>query len=388
MGAVIQAPISVRWGRKAATGTAAVLITVSAALKAGSVNVAMFTVFRTTGGIGAGMLLANCPVYMSEISPPHLRGMLVSNHAISIIYAYITSSVMALAFHFVKQSYQWRLQFVMLTFFALLLVGSLFFLPESPRWLCEQERYDEAWKILKGLNQTPEDPEASIAAAEMAQIRAQIIEDRTLPRGYIYIFRTPHLRHRAFCSVLTWVMGQSTGILVIANLTPTLFAALGYSAVLQLSLSIVWTVCGVIGAFFNAFLMDRVGRKPLLVVGGYLTTATLICEAVLQKYYLDGHSKSGTNGAVAMFFLFIVFYGSTVDCAGYVYVSEIWPTHLRSYGGTFGLGSFFATAIAFTSPATTAFASIGWKYYFCMIATCIVATTAIIFVCPEVSPVH
>lgn len=357
---------------------------ISAALNAGSVNIAMFTVFRTTAGIGAGMLLANCPVYMSEISPPHLRGMLVGNHAISIVYAYILSSVFALAFHFVKQSYQWRLQFVMLTFFALCLVVSLFFLPESPRWLCERERYDEAWAILKKLNRTPADPEATIAAGEMAQIRAQIIEERTLPTGYIYILKTPHLRHRALCSALTWVMGQSTGILVISNLTPTLFAALGYGTVMQLAFAIVWTTCALIGCFVNASLMDRVGRVPLLVIGGYLTSITLICEAVLQKYYLDGSNKAGTNGAVAMYFLFIIFYGCTIDCAGYVYISEIWPTHLRSYGATIGLGSFFLTAISFTSPATTAFASIGWKYYFPMVAACIVSATAIAFVCPEV----
>ncbi|KAK7206978.1 general substrate transporter [Myxozyma melibiosi] len=383
IGAIIQAPISNRWGRKAATGTGAVLVMISAALDAGAVDIAMFAVFRMTCGIGAGMLLANCPVYMSEIAPPHLRGMLVGNHAISIVWAYVISSCIALGFHFIEESYQWRMQFVVLTFVAMLLVASLFLLPESPRWLCEQERYDDAWKILKNLNKTTADPEAVTAAAEMAQIRAQIIEERTLPRGYVYIFKTPHLRHRAFCGILTWIMGQSTGMLVIANLTPTLFATLGYGTVLQLALAIVWCVCAMIGCYINAAIMDRVGRVKLLVFGGYLCTATMICEAVLQKYYLDGHNKSGVNGAVAMYFLFGVFYGSTVDCAAYVYIAEIWPTHLRSYGVTIGLTSFFALALAFTTPASAGFSAIGWKYYFPMIATCICSTTAIAFVCPE-----
>jgi MFS family permease len=121
------------------------------------------------------------------------------------------------------------------------------------------------------------------------------------------------------------------------------------------------------------------------VIGGYLCSAILICEAVLQKYYLDGHSKSGINAAVACYFLFIFFYGSTVDCAAYVYVSEIWPTHLRSKGTTIGLVSFFSCAIAFTSPASTAFATIGWKYYWTMICVCIISATVMIFLCPEVS---
>lgn len=124
---------------------------------------------------------------------------------------------------------------------------------------------------------------------------------------------------------------------------------------------------------------------PLAATGGYLCSTVLICEAVLQKYYLSGNNTTGINAAVACYFLFIFFYGSTVDCAAYVYVSEIWPTHLRSKGNTIGLASFFCFAIAYTSPASTAFATIGWKYYWTRICVCIASSTAMMFVCPEVS---
>jgi MFS family permease len=233
----------------------------------------MFIAARFLCGVGAGIVITNCPVYMSEISPPHIRGAMVSNHAISIVYAYIFSSLMALAFNYVNTPYQWRLQFVLLTFFGLVLLVSLLFLPESPRWLCEKGRSDEAWKVLQHLHQSKEDPEdARLAEVEMAQIKAQIETERSLPRGYLHIARTPHLRHRALCSILTWIMGQSTGILVIANLTPTLFGQLGFTVVLQLGLSIVWTVCALLGCFVNAALMDRVGRVKLL--GKYLLVTT------------------------------------------------------------------------------------------------------------------
>jgi hypothetical protein len=110
----------------------------------------------------------------------------------------------------------------------------------------------------------------------------------------------------------------------------------------------------------------------------------LIFEAVLQKYYLGSTNTAGVNAAVAFFFIFIFVYGSTVDCAAYVYISEIWPTHLRSEGTTIGLVSFFSCAIAYTSPASQAFAQIGWKYYWVMICVCIVSATGMIFLCPEV----
>lgn len=120
------------------------------------------------------------------------------------------------------------------------------------------------------------------------------------------------------------------------------------------------------------------------MAGGYGCSAVLVCESVLQKFYLGSTNTSGINAAVAFYFIFIFVYGSTVDCAAYVYVSEIWPTHLRSYGNTIGLCAFFCCAIAYTSPATLAFQQIGWKYYWVMISTCIVTSTLMIFVCPEV----
>ncbi|KEF57235.1 uncharacterized protein A1O9_07425 [Exophiala aquamarina CBS 119918] len=383
IGAVVQAPISDRFGRRIATGSAACLTILSGALQAGSVHIAMFIVARFICGVGAGIVITNCPVYMSEISPPHIRGLLGGNHAISIVYAYILSSLFALGFHYIEAPYQWRLQFVLLTFFGLVLLASLAILPESPRWLCEVGRQEEAWEVLQRLHQTPDDPNSNLARDEMAQIKAQIEVERSLPTSYLHIVRTPHLRHRAACSILTWILGQSTGILVIANLTPTLFGQLGFGTVLQLGLSIVWTVCALIGCFVNAALMDRIGRIKLMVIGGYLCSAVLICEAVLQKYYLNSSNTTGINAAVACYFLFIFFYGCTVDCAAYVYVSEIWPTHLRSKGTTIGLVSFFGGAIAYTSPASTAFATIGWKYYWTMIGVCIASATLMLFLCPE-----
>jgi len=135
VGALIQAPISSKWGRRVATGTGAALITLSGALQAGSVHIAMFIVARLLCGVGAGIVITNCPVYMSEVSPPHTRGMLTGSHAITIVYAYITSSLLAVAWSYVDTPYQWRLQFVILTAVGLLLLASLPFIPESPRWL-------------------------------------------------------------------------------------------------------------------------------------------------------------------------------------------------------------------------------------------------------------
>ncbi|KFY30254.1 hypothetical protein V493_02034 [Pseudogymnoascus sp. VKM F-4281 (FW-2241)] len=365
IGAIVQAPISNRWGRKSVTFTAGVLLTISGALQAGSVNIAMFLVGRYIGGIGCGMLLSNTPVYMSEIAPAHTRGLLVGLQGNCLVGAYVMSACAALGFHFVKHDYSWRLNFVVATAVALILVLSLTVLPESPRWLVEKGRKDEAAKILNRLHRSPADPDGIFAHAELVQISAQVEVERNLPTSYMHIIRTPSLRKRMFCTILVWTMGLSTG--------------------LTLGLSVVWVVCLFLGCFVNIYLIDRIGRVKLLVAGGLSNAALLAVQAALQSKYLDGHNPAGTKAAVAIYFLIAFFYTATIECTGAVYGCEIWPTYLRSQGATISYISFFVTSIWSTAPAALAFSSIGWRYYMVFIAVTVPLAILSYFVLPETS---
>lgn len=264
VGAILQAPLSNRFGRKPASRVAAVIAIVAGALQAGSVNVGMICFSRVLCGIAAGMSISNSPVYMSEVAPPHVRGLLVGLQGVGIVGAYIACSIVALVFSYVETDYQWRLTFVVLTFVALLYLGSLFLIPESPRWLMEKGRDDEAIKVLEYLHKHDSDPNGTFAHAEAKQIKAQVEAERGLPHGYIYIFTTPALRKRAFCSILIWVMGQGTGITAIANLIPTFMGGLGFGTTMQLGLGVAWCSCLIFGCLVNIVLMDRLGRVKLL----------------------------------------------------------------------------------------------------------------------------
>ncbi|KAK5047279.1 hypothetical protein LTR84_006801 [Exophiala bonariae] len=383
IGCILQSPLSSRLGRRPCNMTAAVIIMIAAALQAGSVHLAMFLVARFLNGIGAGMIIANTPVYMSEISPAHTRGVLVSFQGIAITGAYIVSSLFAFGFHFVDHAYQWRLQYVILTAFAVLLVVTMYFIPESPRWLMDNGRADEAWAVLRKLHRSKSDPEARLARLEYIQIKAQIEEEKSLPSGYWHILSNASTRKRAICGAMVWLMGQSTGIVVIANFAPQLFAGLGFSNELQLGLSVVWvTVCAV-GTWLSGLLIERIGRVKQLALGGYLCSACLVVEAVLQKYYIGTANGAGLRAATAMYFVFVFLFGLLIECPGYTYIVEIWPTHLRSEGATIGFMSFFLTTIAYNSPAAEAFATIGWRYYFVMISVCLVSNTFLLWYCPE-----
>lgn len=224
----------------------------------------MFLAGRVLCGIGSGMVFANTPVYMSEVSPPHTRGLLVGLHGVGVVTAYILAAIVALAFYFVDGPMQWRCIFIVLTGVGVIYLATLYFIPESPRWLMEKDREDEAKQVLEYLHTTKNDTRSAFAHAELKQIKAQVEVERNSPGGFIYIARTPSHRKRALCSILLWVMGQGTGITTIGNLIPTLMGSLGFDATMQLGLGVVWTVCAVIGCGINVLIMDRVGRVRLL----------------------------------------------------------------------------------------------------------------------------
>ncbi|KAJ5887855.1 hypothetical protein N7495_007896 [Penicillium taxi] len=383
IGALVQAPLANKFGRRIANGVAALIVIISGALQAGAVNVAMFIAGRVICGIGSGMIFANTPVYMSEVSPPHTRGMLVGMHGVGTVTAYIIAALCALAFSFVKHSIQWRLIFIVLTAIGVIYILTLYFIPESPRWLMEQGRDEEAIRVLEYLHRTNRDPSASFAHAEAKQIKAQVEAEKNSPRGFIYILKTPSHRKRAICAVLLWTMGQGTGITAIANLIPTLMGSLGFGTTMQLGLGVVWTVCALIGCAINVFLLDRVGRVKLLVVGGFGSALLVGIMAALEKYYLNTSYTPGVNGAVSLYFIFGAFYTATIECTSYVYGSEIWPTHLRSEGATLAFASFFGNAIAYSAPVTIALDNIGWKFYMVFVSVTAVTTTIILFYFPE-----
>ncbi|KAH7141627.1 hypothetical protein EDB81DRAFT_884706 [Dactylonectria macrodidyma] len=339
IGCVVQAYISNRWGRKSVNRVAAVLVAIDNTLQAGAPHIAMFLVGRYITGLGCGMIITTTPVYLSEISPAHSRGLLVGLQGNFIVFGYISSSCAALGFHFVSKTYQWRLNYINAAFVGVCLLFSLLFLPESPRWLVEVNRPDEAGEILHNIHKTRQDPNGRVARAELSQIVAQVDQDRSQPRSWAFIFRTPSMRKRLVCTLLVWSMAQSTGITVLANLTPRLFGALCYDTILQLALALVWTV----------------------LAGGWGMAILVAIQAALRSQYLDSSNLAGVRAAVAIYFLIAFYFCCTLECVGYVYGCEIWPTHLRTH----------------------AFGSIGWKYYIVFICVTVALTIPCMFMLPE-----
>jgi MFS family permease len=147
------------------------------------------------------------------------------------------------------------------------------------------------------------------------------------------MFSKPAYRKRTALAMGFAFVGQSTAVLVINNYGPTLYGKLGYDTEDQLRLQCGWITVGVIFNAVGAFIMDRVGRRPLMIFGVAGCCVFLCIEAAMvAEYAAAGTNKAGLAVGVAAFYLFLAVYSVGIDVAGVTFYSELFPNNMRSKG--------------------------------------------------------
>ena len=323
--------ISDRWGRKWGIAFAAILAIISGAFLAGSTNIGEFIFFRLIAGASAFMILAAVPIWMSEVVPIDLRGALVDVHAVMLLLGYVIQGWVGFGFFFWKDggAKTWRPPLALQCAWPLILLCGLPFLPESPRWLVMKDRIEEARVILERLHADPSDPEDTFAKAEFYQIQKQLAIDRTLGSSWLHIIRKPSYRKRALLAIGTTGIIQCSGVLVINNYGPSLYKNLGFSPAKQLLYPAAWLTFSLGMNVIAMFLVDLFPRPKYIAFGVLGCMATLIVEAALVANFVPSTNFNALRAAVAMFFIFQVFYGTCLDGTQFTYLSELFPSHLR-----------------------------------------------------------
>lgn len=154
-GALNQGWIADKYSRKNSITIAVAIFIVGAILQTSAVDYAMLTIARLIGGLGIGMLSMVAPLYISEISPPEIRGALLALEELSIVTGIVIAFWITYGTRYIAGEWSWRLPFVLQIVPALLLAGGIRFLPFSPRWLMMKGRKDEALQALAKLRQLP-----------------------------------------------------------------------------------------------------------------------------------------------------------------------------------------------------------------------------------------
>ncbi|RVX65797.1 hypothetical protein B0A52_10328 [Exophiala mesophila] len=377
-----------KWGRKAGMWFCATLGLVGGALTCAAQGVAMFIAVRFLSGAGAWGFLSITPVYTAEIAPPALRGLFVGMNGIGIALGYAIATYIGLGFFYSSNpQLQWRGSYGIALIFSLLPLVAMFFVPESPRWLLMVNRVDDAKKTVRQLHNLDNEEEQHFAMAEFYQMQKQIEYDRTVEPSWIKMFTRKSYRARLVMTCTYSFLAQATGILVINNYGPILYATLGFDGEKQLIYACGWITMGIGGNLMGALIIDKIGRKPLMLIGigGCLLFLTL--EAAMVASFAspvsDPPNRRGIEAAIAFLYLFVFTFGMGVDVSGFVFYGEIFPNHIRSKGMAITVTTFCLSSLIWLQVAPTAFANIGWKFYLVFICILAVGLVFISLILPE-----
>jgi len=305
-------------GRKKILILAAILFAISAIGSAIPRTFTEFIVYRMVGGIGVGMASMLSPLYIAEISPARIRGKMVSYNQFAIVFGMLV--VYFVNYFIITQGDEiwdiqngWRWMFGSETLPALLFLGFLFFVPESPRWLIKQGRKDEAFSILVKV------ADETHAKEELAEIEETIsLENFSIKQLFL-----PGLRIVLIIGIVLAVLQQVTGINVFLYYAPEIFKNLGSGTNVALLQTIIVGSVNLIFTIVAIKTVDRLGRKPLMKIGSIGMGICLITLGIAATY-------QQTASWVLIFVLgYIAFFALSVGPVTWVILSEIFPTRIR-----------------------------------------------------------
>jgi sugar porter (SP) family MFS transporter len=305
LGAIISIFIGDRWGRRKAIALACLFVIIGGIIQAASFGLPEMIVGRIVAGLGIGLNSATIPMWQSETSKSEHRGKLIAVQLVLVIFGIDLTNWVNLGFTYISgNQISWRFPVAFQCFFAIITMILLWFMPESPRWLCYKDRHVEAHEILARLHAKPMDDPA--VREELQFILAVINEEKHSANvGWRDVISNGE--HQNFRRIVlgagTSLMQQFGGINVVVYYMPViLIRSFGFSDRMALILSGIdflslcfWGLC-------ITFVINRVGRKKLMLYGAL---GQSVCFAVAAAGLSVG-TKASNGIAVAFIFLYHV----------------------------------------------------------------------------------
>ncbi len=355
-----------RIGRKKTLVWIGVFYTVSALGSAFANDPITFAVFRFIGGLGVGASTIAAPAYISEIAPAKDRGKLVGLYQFNIVFGILIAFFSNYLLNGIGEN-AWRWMVGVEAIPAALYTVFAFTIPKSPRWLLTKFRNSEAKIVLQIIN--PDQDSEKL----MKEIKDEM--ENTVPHENIFIkkYRFPLIL--AFCIAF---FNQLSGINAFLYYAPRIMTEAGLAESSALLSSIGIGVTNMLFTLLGIYLIDRVGRKQLMYAGsiGYILSLSLVACAFFFNW---------TGIAMPIFlFMFIAAHAIGQGTVIWVFISEIFPNHLRGSGQSFGSSVHWILAAVVPSLIPVLFATIGAGIVFAFFAFMMVLQLLFVaFVMPE-----
>jgi sugar porter (SP) family MFS transporter len=325
IGAGLAARLTGRIGRRRTIMVAGIIVILATIACSLSPSYGFLVAFRTVLGVGIGLSSATVPTYLSELAPSRIRGAMGSLNQIFIVLGIL---IAFLVDYWLQPHELWRWMFAGAVVPAAVLVVGLNFLPETPRWLLNLGREDEARAVLASTHGDEDLDHEIRAIREIIRLdREQVYRVRDLLSKWV--------RPMLFVALLLAVGQQFSGVNAINAYFPTMLVSLGFTANTALLSAVVLGFTKFVFTAWVVFVVDRWGRKPLLLIGSVAMVVTLALTGVVVQ---NVHDK-GTLGVLTVVLLVLYLAGYELGWGAVVWVmmAEIFP--LKARGAGMGVGA-------------------------------------------------
>ncbi|KAJ7285303.1 quinate permease [Mycena rebaudengoi] len=396
-GALLSFPLCERWGRRISLMLAAAFFTVGAALHLvpnAERGLAALYVGRVIAGLGVGAVSLTVPIYIAELSPPAIRGRLVGLYEMLLQIGGLVGFWINYAVNETIPSSrkQWMIPMaIQLIPGALLLIFSGFLL-ETPRWLRSKGRKEEADKNLSILRNLPKD-HVYILQENMMTDDQLAVEAAKTHGGSIgarlHEILLPGIRNRLLMCFMLFLFQNGTGINAINYYSPTVFKSIGINGTNTglFTTGIFGIVKNVATLIWLLFLIDRFGRRPLLLYGA---AAAGFCMLYIGGYIAigkpernTGNITSGGISAVAFIYIWTAAYGPSWNGTPWVMASEVFPQHVRTLTQSLLAASQWIWQFVIARATPYMFESMGYGTYLFFGLLTLVGGVYVYFIVPE-----
>ncbi|KAJ4357025.1 hypothetical protein N0V95_002831 [Ascochyta clinopodiicola] len=372
-------------GRRKTIMVGAMINLVGAILQSSAQNLAMILVGRIMAGWAVGVLSMSVPIYQSECAHPKTRGLIVGISQQMIGIGFIVSTWVGYGSSKVPatSSFSWRFPLAFQCVPCLMIIFGIMFFPESPRYLVETDRSDEALRVLHKLHYNGSNEDW--INQEFNDIKLTIDAERAITApGWAIMFKVKTWRTRLMHATLIQIFTQMTGINVIGYYSTIMYKNLGIEGDQNLLVTSIYNIVGpIFNLIFITFILDRVGRRKPLLIGTIGISIALICEAAVGSQ-IEGATGSRKKGlsAAGVFFLFLVscIFSCSFGPISWVYASEIMPLSIRGRGSAFatGIGNWLVGTI-WSQVSPVGLNKTKWRFYFIFVAWNLLITLPTVF---------
>ena len=319
----------------------AVLYVVSAIGSALAWNWPVLMLFRFVGGLGIGASSVLGPVYIAELAPAKWRGRLVGAFQFNVVFGILaayTSNYLIRTLHLGAAEWRWQVGVAALP--ALGFLALLFGIPRSPRWSASKGRNEEALAVLKLMG----DPNPE---AELADIQSALAEEHATAHEPVFQWK---YRYPLFLAISIGAFNQLAGINSILYYLNSIFASAGFSQISGDQQAIAIGFTNLVFTIVGMSVIDKLGRKTLLLIGA---AGTASCLAAVSWLFA---TNSHPGALVWVLITYIAFFALSQGAVIWVYIGEVFPNAVRSKGQGVGNAShwFMNTAIQLAFPMVVA----------------------------------